>query len=628
MEDELKIDFGKYIETLVRQWQLIITTALGLGILAVALSLLINQVKPTYQAVALIASTKTQTDVSLGSAIKTTSEETLAKDAQTGAQYFYDRKARLQSYVTLVQNGDVANKVLAEIGPELKNDERSPSVLLQMVDAQLLNSTDTIQITVKYSTPQVAADIANAWARAYVEKINGLYGDSSAGTSYAVIKDQTDRAKNDYDRAQAALTAFMAQNKVDEWNRQIDETKTIITSLRGARSTAVSTIINAQTGADQQIIAELYKDQAANQLLALQQDQQARQQLITAYITELSKGRQEAFNQQVEDRIAQLEKAYADSRQAKLFADNAVAMQNAVNQGGESSAQSNALALVLLKTQIYASFQGTNNLQIQDLPTSVGNNITDMTQTGMVSDLSALIKALNTRQADLTRQINTLSKQLRDGAGITVDLALDSTGDLAKAIQTRYPELFTTGSLSNISLSMNDKSNPLEQEAVRRSQDLLSLKNLDNVMSFSTSGTEIEKKIEQYEQQIRDLNSQISKATSTQTELTRARDLAWTTYSALATKEAEVNVAAQTTGVEVAVGSPAIPPTDHVVKTSIIGLAAIILGLIAGVVAAYVYEFWQTYKGKSTVSIRPLSRGFQLISLKVWPREPLDETSR
>ena len=248
-----------------------------------------------------------------------------------------------------------------------------------------------------------------------MQRINELYGGSSSGTSTLATEAQTTQAKTDYGKAQAALDDFIAHNKIDEYTRQIEEIKVIVTSLRGARSTATSTIINERVGADQQVIDELYKAQAANQLLALQQDQEARRQLVTAYITALSQGRQAVFNQQAQDRLARLDKAYSDSRQVGLFLDNAVSMRAAVNAGGDAAARSNALALTLLKTQVYAAFPGTNTLQIQNLPETLGSTIGTVNAAGMVFDLDALISTLKTRQTELNTLIGTLSSEIQNG---------------------------------------------------------------------------------------------------------------------------------------------------------------------------------------------------------------------
>jgi uncharacterized protein involved in exopolysaccharide biosynthesis len=471
-DEEIKIDFGKYIETLVRQWQWIAACALGLGILALAYSLFTNRTSPpSYKAVALVSSAKTESNVDLGSAITSVSDTNLA---------FYNRNARLQSFVLLVQNGTVAEQVLAEIGPRLKENERTPADLLGMVSARLIPSTDTIELSVTYGDPVLAAEIANSWGKAYVQLINELYVSTSSGTSYLATEAQMYLAKTDYDKAQAALDDFLVQNKIDENKRQIDEITITVTSLREAQS--------------------------------------------------------KVDNQQVQDRLARLERAYSDSRQIGLFLDNAVSMRAAVNAGGEPAAISNTLALTMLKTQMYAAFQSTTTLQEQNLPETLGSSITSVNAAGMVADLDALISSLKTRQTELNTRIGTLSSEIQNG---------------------------------------------------------------DYLMNFSITNTLVEKKIVEYEQKIRDLNSLISADTGKLDDLTRARDLAWQSYSALATKAIEMNVAAQTTGIEVVFASPATPPSEQVIianSRNNTGLA-VGVGLLIGIIVAYAYEFWQNYKG-------------------------------
>ena len=84
-------------------------------------------------------------------AIKSISEEDLARQTQNAAQMVVDRKARLQSYVTLVNSASVAEKVLAELGPKLNQDakkELTAAALLRKVKASLVKNTDTISIKV------------------------------------------------------------------------------------------------------------------------------------------------------------------------------------------------------------------------------------------------------------------------------------------------------------------------------------------------------------------------------------------------------------------------------------------------------------------------------------------------
>jgi uncharacterized protein involved in exopolysaccharide biosynthesis len=604
VNDEIRIDLMKYVETLVRQWHWIVACALVLGALVAVITIIVSRINPSYRASALVSSAKTVSSVNFGSAITSQSETDLASAAASGAQALYDRTARLQSYVVLVKNGDVVDQVLQKVGPKLKDPEKvDAAALLRMIDAQLVEKTDTIRISATYGDPAIAADLANAWADAYVQKINELYGSSPSNTSFLATEQETVKAKAAYEAAQKALDDFTAKNKIEEYKRQIEETTILITSLRGARSTATSTIVDQEVAAEQQVINELYKAQASNQLLALEQDQEARRQLISAYIKALSDGRQDVFNQQTNDRLARLDRAYADRRKIGLFLDNAIAMREAVYNGGDAAARSNALALALLKSEIYAAFEGTNTLQVQNLPETLGTTIGVVDAAGMVTDLDALISTLKTRQTDLSSMISTLTSQIQDGTDLNVDTRLESAGALAQEIQARYPELFELGKLSTESLNISASGSQLATETSARSQALLQLKGLENLAGLSYAGTPMEKTIEDNEQKVRDLNAVISSETSTLTVLTRERDLAWTTYSALQTKSAEMGVATRTTGIEVVFSSPATPPDLKTVHGSTNGMIGALVGLGIGLVTAYIYEFWQNYKRRRTESI-------------------------
>ena len=469
-------NFVKYFEPFVRQWQLILICALVLGILVFAFASINNHISPSYRAVALVASAKTSTIADFGSPITSTTDTQIQL---TSGNSTYDPQTRLQSFVIQVQNGDIADQVFQEIGPSLnrtKGQEITATDLLGMVSADLIPNTDTIKISVTNNDPVLAAEIANFWGKAYVDRINVLYGGSSSGTSYLVTESDVTQAKSVYEGAETALDGFVASDKTAAYNRQVEELSAIITLLRGARSTV--------------------------------------------------------GNQQVQDHLELLNQAYADRRKNSLFLDNAISLRSAVSVGGEPAAISNALALTMLKTQIYAAYPGTNTLQVQNLPESLGSNIATVNAVGMVNDLDALISTLQGQLTDLNKQIETLSSD-----------------------------------------ALNE----------------------DYLMNFADANTPIEKKIEENEQKIRDLNSLISAQTSKLGELTLTRDLAWKSYSALTTKATEIKSTIQ--NVQVVFAAPAIPPAAPIETpaTFAAGIGALI-GLLFATFVAYAYEFWENFK--------------------------------
>jgi hypothetical protein len=419
----------KYLITLFRQWQWILGCFLLFLIIALAYSFYSSYLRPkTYTAAALVASTQSETSADFGSGIQSASEVQLA---QATGSLFYDRGMRLRSLVLQVQNGAVAEQVMQELGPVLEKPDGEPlnaSDLLDMVSGDLLPQTDTIQISVKYSDPDIATQIANAWGKAYVQQINQTY--SISGTNINVTEEEIAQTKSEYDRAETDLENFIGKDMTAEYQRKVDELSRVVELLRGARVTVGEQLVN--------------------------------------------------------DRLTQLTQAWSDSRQVGLLLENAISMRDAINAGGEASAISNALALTMLKTQIYAAYQGTNTLQVQNLPEAMGANISSVTAAGMVADLDSLISTLETRQNDLNSKLAILSDEVQ---------------------------------------------------------------NEDYLMNYSNNNSPIETTILADEQKIRELNSLVAEQTSTLTELTDARDLAAKSYAALATRAAELGANGENTQV-------------------------------------------------------------------------------
>ncbi len=230
-----------------------------------------------------------------------------------------------------------------------------------------------------------------------------IYSDSGSVNSFVNVRDETTRAKTDYDKAQEALITFIAHSQKDELKRQILEVQTIIDSLSNARNTAVNTIVDEQTKAQLDVVKEYYNAQAQNQLLALQRDQDGRRQLITSYIDALLSTRQKVFTEQVQDLETNLEQAYLQRRQVSDLLGKASDMRDQVKSGGSGAAASNALALTLLKAQVFVSNQDLGNLQIQAGSSTISAE-------AMVADLNGLISTLRARLKILDKQIQTLSE--------------------------------------------------------------------------------------------------------------------------------------------------------------------------------------------------------------------------
>ena len=589
--EDFRLDFGKYIDTLFRQWRLIAIATFLCAFTAGLVSVLLPK---SYEARVLIASTKTYSAVSFGSAIETMSEDQLALQSRSINSAVMDREARLESYVQMIANAAVAQVVLDELGDQLDEEDRDVTSLLKMVEGELAAKSDTIVIKVTNKDPVLAAAIANAWGRAYVKQINKVYASSGTNEYYQLIQTESARTKTIYAQAQSELEEFITKNQRDEINRQIGELQIVINSLSAARGTTVQAIIDDLTGSELELISEYFKSSRQNQLLALQSDRQGRQELIAAYINTLNQARQLVFNESAQKTISDLTRYYSQLTQVENQLDNANDMLLQVQEGGEAAVASNLLALTLLKANIYAG----GIAQLENIPGELAANQAAVTSAGMAADLEALIASLEARQTTLEREIKTLSDALVNGDGfVYLDAPLDSTGELATTIQNRYSELWETGQLAGLSLQVIEEGNPLEDEAMSRAQALLGLEGLEDILGYSIAETPLELKIQDLEQQVRDLQRTLSEEEDFQQELQRARDLAYQTYTTLATKEAELAVAVQTPGVEVALASPAaVPDIDTISGGKNTAIAAVV-GLMLGIGAAFFIEFWWRYKG-------------------------------
>ena len=509
--DALYIDLGRYVEVLFRQWQLILGAVL---VCAVAAAFVTLRQPKTYQARALVVSTKLASSVSFETAITTLSE-----DENPTSIRFVDPKARLQSYVLLVKNPAIAEVVLEELGERIPADSRDVVSLLSMVQGEVADNSDALEILVTGADPVLAADIANAWAQAYVDRINAIYSDSGAQGVYESVVEQLDDARAEYAQSQAELESILEENRAAQYERLIDENITLISAITETRTLAVGTVIS------------------------------------NTMISQLA-----VFNQQVGGLAVQLSEVYSDTRKVDRQLLDARNMRDQVRNGGPGAAASNALALMLLKSQVFAGGEGAQNMIVQTVPA-------DLSPQEMVADLDSLIAALEERQAELASRIEALSARL-------LSVSDESTG---------------RGSAGD---------NPADNDPAQASlQSFMQMQGLEGVAGLDLAATLMEQKIQELEGNISRFEAGLAHELDREQELTRARDRAWETYDTLATKEAELRVAAQTRSTEVALAAPAaVPQSDTSSGATNIALAAAV-GLLLGVGAAYFIEFWWSYRG-------------------------------
>ena len=247
---------------------------------------------------------------------------------------------------------------------------------------------------------------------------------------------------------------------------------------------------------------------------------------------------------------------------------------------------------MLLKSQAFALSAGLPaQLQVQvSLPVTEG-------AAAQTADLDALIAALGKRDAELATAIADLSRQLLSGEGYaflpptgTVSPTTAISDVLSLAIARNYPQLFSLGDLAQLTEAV-PTDNPLAASATDKSKSLLQLSGLETLPDYSTAAEPVTQSIDKLQQEISAMQAQLEQQQSTKQQLTQARDLTLSTYTTLASKQAEVAIATGIMGSVVRFASPALPPVNRVSSRTTPVLIAGLVGLLLGVIAAYVVEF-------------------------------------
>ena len=345
MEEE--IDLQEYVAVLIRYWKWIAALAILTAVAALVGSLLMP---PTYEAEAAIAIVRVRTDVTFTSQMVTLSEDELANRAM-------DVNARRTALVALATSNDVAARVLDEIGDRLEPDERNVLDLLATVEAS--NEGDLISIKVRHGDPNTAAATANAWVRSYERHVNALYG--TVGDLDATIVTQVKAAEETYNAAQAALEAFLGDNRIAVLEREIA----------------------------------------------------ARQELLQVYQTALNDAQTQPFNLEMSKRRQVLEDYYKEMQEIERWLADLRALRAQVERTSTSLASrvGNALALILLQSR---ALGGADNLPVQlqiDLTAGQSEGVE-------LGDVDALIEVLQARRTEAQDQINTLAAVLVTGGAV------------------------------------------------------------------------------------------------------------------------------------------------------------------------------------------------------------------
>ena len=207
------IELRAYL-AVIRRWLWLIV--LG-TVLAGGTALIVSaRVAPIYQAEATVAVMRSKAEITFEPQFKTVSE--VSGD-------------RVKTLSALVNNAVIASQVIEELGPILDPAERNARALLGALSVK--TDGGLIRIQVQADSSEKAAAIANAWARAYEEHVNRLYGENFLTPGR--LQAQVDEAQRSRQEAQEALTEFLGNNQIDVLSREITSTKSTLADSYAAK---------------------------------------------------------------------------------------------------------------------------------------------------------------------------------------------------------------------------------------------------------------------------------------------------------------------------------------------------------------------------------------------------------
>ncbi len=529
-EDE--IDLRKYFLVLVRRWRLIRDTLVVVVLAALLYSLVGAGAAIQYQATAGLALVKSKTTVSFVDAIKTISPDTAVGALAAAAQ-----STRSSTLASLVQNQLVAREVAKTMGDRLPPALQDPEILAGIIQGQVRKGTDIVDVIARGDDPVLVTDVANAWAVAYEGYVNRIY--SGVGTSFGTIDQDVATAKAGYERARDALFHYHAEDNTFQIQRDIDYRKGVITALQSARQAAITTILT--------------------KTVEVQTDTMGKYQSAALGMFALP------TTKEVDDKIGQLTALYANKAKLQQALADAQTLRDQASKS-PAGADSNSLALLLIKAQLATAGGLPNGLQLQvgAQPSGAGASVSQ------VSDLDALISTLNSRLQDVQADIETQSVELKLGGGIQVTKlgGLDSS------------------------------TNQLIAQAQKLAGGLLQLQGMDDMLANinAEKGSPLTETLDRITLEVRQLEADLAREQVRKQELTQAQVMAWQTYSTLQGKAQEMDISNQLPGSEVAFVSPATRPPQlgaagRLSRTlNNLGLA-IPLALVVGVAGVFANEF-------------------------------------
>jgi capsular polysaccharide biosynthesis protein len=616
MDDDDSIDLRPFILILVAWWREIL-------FLALAVPLLVGSVlwfqrytsEPRYRARAMVIIARVTNDVNL------------AQSFQTSLDNGGQQPARRAAYLALATSSAIAEQVVAELGESLESEElNNPAALARRVQAEFkevesgpTTRSDIIEISMLSRNPELAAAIANSWARHYINHINSLYGQVPVDIVEGV-RAESAAAESEYLAAQQAYEAFLATSQIDQLAIEIESVQQLIKTLYTEQNLLIGQFLTAK----QDLFKQYVEAEMKNRRLALEQEQQTKSELLKAYMHADLNSKLAIFNSQANERINALSDSYAAKRHTTELLRTARSLQTQIRAAGDAGISSNALAILLLKARMVETItpMAANILPATTQPGNPQLANPQLANSQLANPQPANPQPVNTLPATLQLSVDALAA----GEEISAETQLADLAALVAALEAQLTELDTIITEQSALLFNNAEylylggpraeddalyTTTLEQYATLFQLDELAmLGQMENPPlaaavtqpDDSTLTAPYSEMIEQLEAKMQALRTQFAHQTAQNEKLLQKRDQAKNASNTLTGKLVELTVQRTVSNREVSLGSPAVLPDRPVPNTGL--MLQVAVAAFAGLFIAVVLAFALHYLGKEPLLLR------------------------
>lgn len=178
------------------RWKWLIAGAFILTIIAATVATYLTP--PAYEASALVVLSKPLYLVQFDSQITSDQAGVLPKSTKA-------------SYELLAKDPALLQQVISVMGQDLPPENQTVKSLNDLLHVREVTPEGIVRLIATHPDPGTARLLADTWARLYAERLNQLYGHNEQDLT--TIATQLERARQDWETAQAKLTDFLLHSR-------------------------------------------------------------------------------------------------------------------------------------------------------------------------------------------------------------------------------------------------------------------------------------------------------------------------------------------------------------------------------------------------------------------------------